>query len=275
MATYEAATDEGLWWGLSPDGDKLAVFSARSPRNEWLTAQGVQPVMGRPEDDEDRVLQEFLKASEQYSLGGSRVWIVSFDGSEPVALDGVEYQAVASFDGLSRPIQWSPDGRYIAYSLKWFDSSYLDAEGRLTYDRLVVVEAATGKLVRWWDGEMLGGSASWSEDSSQLLTLSIVIYPKWLGPVYRVRDIATGTSRPVEFDPDVSRVWDRGREIEAVGMIGNDHVMLRTQIGKSAYISSHELATAERRMLVHLTGIESIELHPFAYPTPPEYWLND
>jgi hypothetical protein len=138
-----------------------------------------------------------------------------------------------------------------------------------------MVEVATGKVVRWWDGEMLGGSASWSEDSSQLLTLSYVIHADVFGPVYRVRDIATGTARPVEFDPDVSQVWDRGREIEAVGMIGNDHVMLCTQIGKSVYVSSHELATAERRMLVHLTGVEPVGLLPFAYPTPPEYWLND
>jgi hypothetical protein len=67
---------------------------------------------------------------------------------------------------------------------------------------------------------------------------------------------------------------DKGRKVEAMGMIGNDHVMLCVQRGHSAYVSWQDLTTGRREPLVQFTWSEPDNLSPFTTPFPPEHWLT-
>jgi hypothetical protein len=211
--------------------------------------------------------------SKQHPRNRLKVWLVSFDGSPEVELDGQEYQATAiSFSeyGLDKPVQWSPDGRYVAYSFI-YDLAWHDTHDGPPWGHLVVSDVASGEVVYRWDDESLAGSASWSWDSTHLLTTA---WDGRGGLTYRVRDLGGGTWRPVQVDPDVSRVMDKGHKVEAMGMIGNDHVMLCTRRGRSAYVSWQDLETGRRELIVQLTANEPEDLSPFTTPFPPDHWLG-
>jgi hypothetical protein len=239
---------------------------------EWLFERGVP--FKRLGMRGSAMAERLWAESQQYPSNRLKVWLVSFDGSPQAELDGNEYEATAnalSEYSLDKPVQWSPDGRYVAYSI-FYDPHRRAARGG-PHAQVVVSDVASGRVVYRWEEESLAGSASWSWDSTHLLT-SYWDVTNGDALVYRVRDVAGGSWRAVEVDPDVSRVMDRGHRVEAMGMIGNDHVMLCSRRGRSAYVSWQDLASGRREPLVQLASNEPDDLSPFTTPFPPEHWLT-
>lgn len=159
--TAETATNQDLWlW--QEGGDTLRRLT-RSPKNDW---------------------------SPTFSPGGDTIAFVSARatgedakaGIHMLSLHGGEPWPFASYDESVGEVEWSPDGRWLAYvrpdtlaknvrewrKKKW---DQVVEDERLQYPHLWVVEVATGKTRQLTSGEQWIWNARWSPDSRSLAFL--------------------------------------------------------------------------------------------------------
>ena len=213
----------GLTW--SRDGSKLAFVvteqdTAENATNQdvWLAdfARGGEPrrLTRHPKND---FMPTFSAGGDTIAFIGNRgtgddaraaIWMLSLQGGEPWAYGSTP-------EGVSE-VQWSPDGRFLAWVMadtlpkrakewqkkKW---DHVVEDERLQWPRLWVTELATGKQRQLTSGPLYLWNVRWSPDSKTLAFLT--------SPTGKVDD---GNAQ------DVGLVPVAGGAVKSLGVIGND-----------------------------------------------------
>src|SRR5262245_37540982 len=159
--TAETSTNQDLW--LWQEGADTLRRLTRNPKNDW------SPTFSPGGDT-----IAFASARATGEDAKAAIYMLSLHGGEPWRF--------ASYDESVGEVEWSPDGRWLAYvrsdtlpknvrewrKKKW---DQVVEDERLQYPHLWVVEVATGKTRRLTSGEQWSWNARWSPDSRSIAFL--------------------------------------------------------------------------------------------------------
>jgi dipeptidyl aminopeptidase/acylaminoacyl peptidase len=156
--TAENTTNQDLWmWEASTDSCRVLTRHAKNDYAPQFSPGGDTLAFVSPRDSDE---------------GKTSIWLLPLRGGEPWKL--------ATFDESVGDIQWSPDGRSIAYTMldtipkrvkdwrkkKW---DHVVEDEIAQYNHLWVIDVASGKQRRVTSGEFMVSGPRWSPDSRQLL----------------------------------------------------------------------------------------------------------
>lgn len=182
--------------------------------------------------------------------------VASFDSGTPRELDShVGYST--SFPDTSA-VQWSPDGRLIAFAS--FRIRVPTSPPRLS---LTVFDAQTGTPLLERTGLRCVGSAGWSPDSGHLLVATE-------DEVMQVLDVTTGDLRHLPYFPGSNLMVAFEVSVRILGFLDSTTVMTMRQRGRQMILTAVNVETGEEEVLI--TCPDAPEAMPRIAQMPAEYW---
>lgn len=168
------------------------------------------------------------------------LYLATFDGAPARKLAVFEDAGPGVLTPDDVPVQWSPDGTRIAFSLLWLNRGAPQAV-TLIYD------ATSGAEVHCIPGA-LSGSASWGPDGN-LLLVEVVRGGVW------VHDLSADTRRQVTVLPEAGNRDMRPER--ALGLADDDHLVTVRQRGERVTVALKSLTTGESVELLSYSEIEA------------------
>lgn len=216
----------------SPDGETVAILQG-----------SVFPVAGRILTPSDQRITLLLAA---------------FDGLPARIVLTVQGSVAGEAD--DHLLQWSPDGRWIALSLRPSSDPAVYAPPCLH-----IVEARTGTVVSRLPGWRLCGSASWSPSGGHLLVADGSFRPTVC--TFDLRTQALTTVVPVSGRPQSPTLAGARRPL---GLADEQRVLVGTRRGTTMTLSAGDISGPDLEPLLRWTG--ELDMYPVLAQMPLGYW---
>lgn len=189
--------------------------------------------------------QDLAVALRKSTPEGRRVTVTILRGPHlAVSAERVFDGASMGYSQRDAPLQWSPNGRLLALSMR--------SPGAV-YGAMAVLDAGTLDTVLTVgppDGRMpvhLGGSASWSPDSHQLVIVN--------DDYQRILHLADGRQeKPAWLNGPRG---DPPRQAQILGLLPENRVLVQRQLGTRLRLSSVDLATGKGPVLADVVVAEN------------------
>ncbi len=220
----------------APDGEQVAVLQP------W----GIEPV-GRGYWPSD---------------GRVTLWIGAFDGSPARKILTLQGGMFRSSD--DQPVQWSPDGRWLALSVS---VSTDELTGRPGPSTVHLVDASTGAIVSRLNEWRLCGTASWTPNSRQLLVAQGHESGRDAISIFDLDTHELTTVVPVSGRPQNPTLAGARRPL---GLADQQRVLVAVRRGTTMTLSVENLDDEKLRPLLRWDG--ELDMYPVVAQMPADYW---